>query len=96
MKPSEALARHRIKIREAAGRFPVANPRVFGSVARGHDQSNSDLDILVDALPGATMFDLGGLQFELEELLGCRVDVLTPGDLPLAIRQKAELEAVLV
>ena len=96
MKPSEALARHRIKIREAAGRFSVANPRVFGSVARGHDQSSSDLDILVDALPGATMFDLGGLQFELEELLGCRVDVLTPGDLPLAIRQKAELEAVLV
>ena len=45
MNPSEALARHRIKIREAAGRFPVANPRVFGSVARGHDQSNSDLDI---------------------------------------------------
>ncbi len=47
MKPSEALGRHRVKIREAAGRFPVANPRVFGSVARGHDQSNSDLDILV-------------------------------------------------
>ena len=47
MKPSEALARHRVKIREAAGRFPVANPRVFGSVARGNDQSNSDLDILV-------------------------------------------------
>jgi predicted nucleotidyltransferase len=47
MNPYEALARHRIKIREAAGRFPVTNPRVFGSVARGHDQSNSDLDILV-------------------------------------------------
>ena len=47
MKPSDALARHRVKRREAAGRFPVANPRVFGSVARGHDQSNSDLDIVV-------------------------------------------------
>ena len=46
MNPSEAVARQRIKIREAAGRCPVANPRVFGSVARGHDQSNSDLDIL--------------------------------------------------
>ena len=47
MNPSEALARHRIKISEAVGRFSVANPRVFGSVARGHDQSNSDRDILV-------------------------------------------------
>ena len=47
MNPSEALARHRIKISEAVGRFSVATPRVFGSVARGHDQSNSDRDILV-------------------------------------------------
>jgi len=43
---------------------------VFGSVLHGDDRDGSDLDLLVDALPGATLFDLGGLQVELEELRG--------------------------
>jgi predicted nucleotidyltransferase len=54
----------------------------------GTDQEGSDLDLLVDALPGATLFDLGGLQVELEDLLGVSVDLLTPGDLPLKFRQQ--------
>jgi predicted nucleotidyltransferase len=41
-------------------RFPTSNPRVFGSVLHGTDQNGSDIDLLVDALPGATLFDLGG------------------------------------
>lgn len=48
----------------------------------GTDAEGSDLDLLVDALPGATLFDLGALQSELEVLLGVPVDLLTPGDLP--------------
>jgi predicted nucleotidyltransferase len=48
---------------------------------------------LVDALPGATLFDLGGLQVELEALLGIHVDVLTPGDLPPKFRAKVLAEA---
>ena len=60
---------------------------------RGEDQDGSDLDLLVDALPGATLFDLGGLQAELEDLLGVRVDVLTPGDLPPKFRQQILAEA---
>ena len=59
----------------------------------GTDEDGSDLDLLVDALPGATLFDLGALQVELEELLGVRVDVLTPGDLPPRLRQKVLAEA---
>jgi predicted nucleotidyltransferase len=47
----------------------------------------------VDALPGATLFDLGGLQIELEDLLGVSVDLLTPGDLPPKIRDKVLAEA---
>ena len=82
LKPSDALRLHRVAVREAAGRFRSANPRVFGSVAHGADQEGSDIDILVDALPGATLFDLGALQVELEDLLGVPVDLLTPGDLP--------------
>jgi predicted nucleotidyltransferase len=49
------------------------NPRVFGSVLRGRDTESSDLDILVDPLPGTTLFDLGGLQIALEELLAMPV-----------------------
>ena len=49
--------------------------------------------MLVDVLPGATLFDLGGLQVELEELLGVSVDLLTPGDLPPKFRDKVLAEA---
>jgi predicted nucleotidyltransferase len=93
MRPSVALDMKRSKVREATGRFRVANPRVFGSVLRGTDRDGSDLDLLVDALPGATLFDLGGLQEELETLLGVRVDLLTPTDLPPKLRAKVLAEA---
>ena len=93
MKPSVALASHRDALRAAVARNRAANPRVFGSALRGDDVEGSDLDILVDALPGATLLDLGGLQLDLEELLGVRVDLLTPGDLPEPIRSRVLAEA---
>ncbi len=93
MRPSVALNLKRTAVREAAGRFHVANPRIFGSVLYGTDQDGSDLDLLVDALPGATLFDLGGLQVELEDMLGVPVDVLTPGDLPPKFRNQVLAEA---
>jgi predicted nucleotidyltransferase len=93
MRPSLALNLKRIEIRETANRFRTENPRVFGSVLHGTDQEGSDLDLLVDALPGATLFDLGGLQDELESLLGVRVDLLTPADLPSKYRAKVVKEA---
>ena len=55
---------------------------------RGLDREGRDLDLLVDALPGATLFDLGELQVELETLLGVPVDVSTPGDLPASLRAR--------
>lgn len=93
MKPTEALELKRAAVREAVSRFRAANPRIFGSALRGEDKEGSDLDLLVDALPGATLFDLGGLQAELEDLLGVQVDVLTPGDLPPKFRQQVLAEA---
>ena len=93
MKPSVALERKRSAVRETARRFRTANPRIFGSVLHGTDQDDSDLDLLVDALPGATLFDLGGLQVELEDLLGVPVDLLTPGDLPPKFRARVLAEA---
>ncbi|MBE0436186.1 MAG: nucleotidyltransferase family protein [Methylomicrobium sp.] len=93
MRPSVVLDKKRNLVREATFRFRAANPRVFGSVLHGTDQDGSDLDLLVDALPGATLFDLGGLQDELESLLGVHVDLLTPADLPLKFRAKILAEA---
>ena len=80
-------------VQEAASRFRTTNLRVFGSVLYGTDQDGSDLDLLVDVLPGTTLFDLGGLQDELESLLGIRVDLRTPADLPPKFRAKVLAEA---
>ena len=93
MKPSIILDLNRAAIRETVSRFRTANPRIFGSVLHGNDQDGSDLDLLVDALPGATLLDLGDLQDELKSLLGVRVDLLTPGDLPPKFRAKVLAEA---
>ena len=71
----------------------MVNPRIFGSVLHGQDIEGSDLDLLVDALAGTTLFDLGGLQIELEKLLGVPVGLVTPGDLPEKFRAQVLAEA---
>ena len=71
-----------------------ASWRTHRATVSGTDEDGSDLDLLVDALPGATLFDLGGLHAELEDLLGVRVDLLTPADLPQRFRAKVLAEAV--
>lgn len=93
MRPSALLDLKCSAIREAANRFRTANPCVFGLVLHGIDLDGSDLDLLVDALLNSTLFDLGGLQEELESLLGVRVDLLTPADLPLKSRAQELAEA---
>jgi uncharacterized protein len=75
LRPSEALARHRDEVLAIIAKYPVSNPRVFGSVARGEDKEGSDLDILIHPSLGLTYFDLGRLSVELEALLQCRVDL---------------------
>ena len=93
MRPSLVLELQRAAVRATVARFPTTNPRVFGSVLHGTDHDGSDIDLLVDALPGATLIDLGGLQVELESLLGLHVDLLTPDDLPLKFRAEVLAEA---
>jgi uncharacterized protein len=93
MKPSVALRLHQAAVCHAVTRHRAANPRVFGSALHGDDRDDSDLDLLVDALPGATLLDLGALHDELESLLGLRVDLRTPGDLPLKFRSQVLEEA---
>ncbi len=96
MRPSEVLEKNRQVIREVTARHKATNPRVFGSVARGEDGPDSDLDILVDSLPGMTLFDLGGLQAEMDDLLPCRVDVVTAGGLKVRMRDRILAEAIAI
>jgi uncharacterized protein len=94
MKPSEALRSHRDRIRRIVEAHSARNARVFGSVLQGNDTESSDLDVLVDPLPGATLLDLGAIQVELEEVLGVSVDLLTPDDLPAKYRARVLKDAV--
>lgn len=75
MRPSEALAKHRDEVLAIIARYPVRNPRVFGSVARGEDLEGSDIDILVEPEQPISYFELARLVRELELALGCRVDL---------------------
>ena len=93
MRPSIALQRHREAIRQIVERHHARNPRIFGSVLHGHDTDESDLDILVDTTEETSLFDIGAIQTELTELLGVKVDVLTPGALPDRWKTKVLKEA---
>jgi predicted nucleotidyltransferase len=94
MKPSELLNTHREAVRAIVAAHRAANPRVFGSVARGEDTEQSDVDILVDPNPRTSLFDIGGIQYGLSELLGVDVDVVTPDALPEIFRNHVLGEAV--
>jgi predicted nucleotidyltransferase len=93
MRPSESLALHRIAVRDLVARYPTANPRVFGSVLHGTDTELSDIDILVDDLPGCSLFELGGLLMDLKALLGCDVDLVLPGEISTKYRERVLAEA---
>lgn len=84
----------RQQILRAAERHGARNVRVFGSVARGEADSSSDVDFLVELDAGRSLFDLGGLLMELQELLNCRVDVVTEKGLRARIRERVIREAV--
>ena len=94
MRPSEVFEQNRALIREVTARHPVINPRIFGSVLHGDDAEGSDIDIVVDALPGASLLDLIGLELELAERLGVPVQVVTPEDLSRYFRDKVLAEAM--
>lgn len=94
MKPSEQLERYRSDIRIVVETNRATNPRVFGSVSRGEDTDKSDLDTLIDPAEGATLFDLGAIQAELNELLGIKVDIHTPSSLPIKFRDIVIVQAM--
>lgn len=65
------------ELRHELRRHGVSKASIFGSYARGEARADSDLDILVKLVPGATYFDLGGLQYTLEQKTGRKVDITT-------------------
>ena len=93
MRPSQALEINREAIRAIAARHRVQNVRVFGSALYGEDAEGSDLDLLVEPTEQSTLLDIGAIQFEVSELLGVEVDVLTPRSLPQKWRAKVLAEA---
>jgi len=75
----EALRARREEILALATSYRVFNVRVFGSVARGEAGPGSDVDLLVSAERGVSIFDMVGLWLDLQELLGCEVSLVTDG-----------------
>ena len=90
------LMERREEILRIASSHGATQVRVFGSVARGEDDARSDVDFLVELAPGRSLFDLGGIQFELESLLGRHVDVVTERGLKQRIRDRVLRESVVL
>lgn len=90
----QQLKEQREQILRLAERYQAQNVRIFGSVVRGETTENSDLDLLINTLPGCSLFDLGGLLEDLQDLLGCRVDLVTEEGLKPSFREKILREAV--
>jgi uncharacterized protein len=91
---SELLKDKREAILHIAAKHGARNVRVFGSVARGEADEQSDIDFLVDMEPGRSLLDLGGLLVDLQDLLGQNVDVVTERGLKPRIRERVLHEAV--
>ena len=92
MKRSTSLAALGEKVREIFERAGMRNPWVFGLTARGEDTDESNLDILVEAPPSTSLYDLARVEIELEELLGCKVEVLTKGLLAPDVTENVEAD----
>ncbi|MEJ5349029.1 MAG: nucleotidyltransferase family protein [Desulfosoma sp.] len=90
----QLLKEKRDEILQIAAKHGAHNVRVFGSVARGEADEESDIDLVVEFEPGRSLFDLGGLQYELERLVGRRVDVVTERGLKARVRDRVLKEAV--
>ena len=94
MKLDQVVLPNRARILKTAALHGARSVRVFGSVARRQDDADSDIDFLVDMEPGRSLFDLGGLLMELEQLLNTKVDVVTEKGLKERIRERVLNEAL--
>jgi predicted nucleotidyltransferase len=94
MKPEALLKEKREEILRIAARHGARNVRVFGSLARGEADAQSDIDLLVEFEPDRSLLDHAALWLELQELLGCKVDVVSEGGVKVRIRDRVLREAL--
>jgi hypothetical protein len=92
----ETLRRRREEILAIAARYGVRTIRVFGSIARGDAGPGSDVDFVVEFEPGRSLFDHGGLIMDLQDALGCKVDVVSRHGLRDRMRARVEAESVAI
>jgi predicted nucleotidyltransferase len=90
----EILHQKQADIKRIAAKHGAINIRVFGSVARGQSKQNSDLDLLIDVGPKTSSWFPAGLILDLEDLLGCRVEVVTERGLNPELRDRVMSEAI--
>ncbi|WP_404356223.1 nucleotidyltransferase family protein [Methylotuvimicrobium sp. KM1] len=90
----EMLQQQKASILEIAKHYHATNIRVFGSVVRGEERDDSDIDLLVDFLPGSTLLDQVGLIDALSTTLGRKVDIVSERALNKYLRQQVLQEAV--
>jgi predicted nucleotidyltransferase len=81
IRPAQLLEQYRDEVAKVLAGYPVSRIWVFGSVARGDDRPDSDLDLLIELTPGTSVIDILGLDEELAAVLGCPVDVVTTTEL---------------
>jgi uncharacterized protein len=90
----DAVTTKREEILRIAATYGAHNVRVFGSRVRGDARPDSDADFLVEMPPGCSLLDMGRFSMDLQDLLGCRVDVVEPDGLHWYIRDKVLKEAI--
>lgn len=90
---NELIARA-AELHAVLARASASSPRLFGSVARGEDDEDSDVDILVEAGPDCSLLDLCRAEDELEDRFGRRFDLVTPAGLHPAVRSEAVAQAI--
>jgi len=89
----DELRARRHEILQIAARHGARDVRIFGSVVRGEAGSGSDVDVLVDMEQGRSLLDLVAFWQDLEELLACKVDVVTDGGISPYLRDRIYAEA---
>ncbi len=90
----ELLQEKRVEILKIAAQYGASNVRIFGSVARGEATADSDIDFLMDIQAGRSLLNRIALIQDLEDLLGCKVDVAKPEILHENIREQVLKEAI--
>jgi predicted nucleotidyltransferase/DNA-binding XRE family transcriptional regulator len=88
------VVQHRRALSRATAAHGASNLRVFGSVARGEDNEDSDVDLLVDLAPGSGLLGLAALERDLSQILQAKVDVVPASDLKLEVAREALIHAV--